>query len=279
MKKGKKYLQRALNVASPVASALSLVNPAFLAIPVIASVSNELFAYFDSKSTEKRLLCLQNAVEKTGIEIPEFAEKVSQLDEHNQYVVRNVIKHLCLSAQPEVTDTLNKAIIDLIMNEQYEMPEHICEILQQCNADDIELLQHIKHFQLNGDKSTYHEKLLEAQEDTKSGTMHDRSYFHGEENTIFWKDFAKSLLLGETVSDMSIFLNRKFATKAPDGTFNEEILDFAYVAKSIIKLQNLGVLQCDFIPTMGTTSLNNIERFHITFFGQKILEYIDIEEE
>lgn len=273
----KKAIQRTMNVASPVASALSLVNPAFLAIPVIASVSNELFAYFDSKSTEKRLLQLQEAVKHTGVEIPEFAEQVSKLDEHGQYVVRNIVKHLCLSAPPEVTDTLNKAIIDLIMNEPYGMPEHICEILQQCNADDIAFLRHIKQFQANGDKSTYHEKQLKAEKDAGAGGMHDRSYFHGEQNTIFWNDFTKSLSLGENDLDMSIFLNRKFATKNPDGNFNEEIIDFAYLARSIIKLQNLSVLQCDFITTLGTTSTNHIDRFHITFFGQKLLEYIDIE--
>lgn len=77
---------------------------------------------------------------------------------------------------------------------------------------------------------------------------------------------------------MSIFLNRKFATKDSDVNFNEEIIDFAYLAKSIIKLQNLGVLQCDFVPTIGTSSLNHIDRFYITFFGQKLLEYIDIDE-
>lgn len=274
----KKQVQRALNIASPVASALSLLSPAFLTIPVIVSVSNELFSYFDSKSTEKRLLQLQNAVEHSGVEINAFAKQIAQLDEHGQYVVRNTIKHLCLCAQPEVTETLNKAIVDLIMNEPYGMPEHICEILQQCNADDIALLRHIKWFILNGDKSTYHQKLLEAQNDAKSGSIHDRSYFHGEENTIFWRDFTRFLSLGENAPDMSIFLNRTFAQKSPDGTLKEEITDFAYIARSITKLQHLSVLQCDFIPTMGTTSLNHIERFHITFFGQKLLEYIDIEE-
>jgi hypothetical protein len=233
----KKHIQRALNIASPVASALSLVNPAFLAIPVIASVSNELFTYFDDKSIGKRLLQLENAIENSGIDIPRFAEQISQLDEHNQYVVRNTVKHLCLSAQPEVTDTLNRAIIDLIMNDPYGMPEHICEILQQCNADDIALLQHIKRFQINGDKSTYYQRLSDAQNDAKSGGVHDRSYFHGEQNTIFWSDFAKTLLLGENVLDMSLLLNRKLAAKNPDGTFKEEIMEFAYLSRSIIKLQ------------------------------------------
>ena len=279
MGKLNKCIQRTLNVASPVASAMSLVNPAFLAIPVIASVSNELFSYFDSKNTERRLLQLQNTIEASDIKINEFADQVARLDEHSQYVVRNTVKHLCLCAQPEVTDSLNKALIDLIMNEPCGgMSEHVCEILQQCNADDIELLRHIKWFTLYGDKSIYRQKLLETQKDAKSEGIHDRSYFHGEKNTIFWMDFIKSLPLGEAVTDMSIFFNRKFAQKSPDGMAKEEIIDFAYIARSIIKLQSLSVLQCDFVTTLGTISQNHIDRFHITFFGQKLLEYIDIEE-
>ena len=131
------------------------------------------------------MLQLQNAVENAGVEIPEFAKQVSQLDEHSQYVVRNTVKHLCLSAQPEVTETLNKAIIDLIMNEPYGMPEHICEILQQCNADDIAFLRNIKWFQLNGDKSTYHQKLLEAQNDAKSTFMENRIPYFGATSSRF----------------------------------------------------------------------------------------------
>lgn len=274
----KEIFRKVMNVFSPVASALSLVNPTFLAIPVIASVSNELFAYFDSKSTEKRLLQLQEAVEHTGVEIPEFAEQVSKLDEHGQYVVRNIVKHLCLSAPPEVTDTLNKAIIDLIMNEPHGMPEHICEILQQCNANDIKLLRRIKRFQIDGDKSAYHQKLIETKKDANSRGIHDRSILYGEQNTIFWSDFTKTLWTGTEITDIGVLLNQRILAEDSEGNCSIEILDLAYLARSIIKLQNLGVLQCDFITTMGTTSTNHIDRFHITLFGKKLLEYIDIDE-
>jgi hypothetical protein len=54
------------------------------------------------------------------------------------------------------------------------------------------------------------------------------------------------------------------------------IIDFAYIERSIIKLQSLGVLQCDFRNVPGTLSVNNIDRFPVTFFGQKLLEYINI---
>lgn len=43
--KGKKIVQTTLNVGSPIASALSLINPTFLSIPIIASVCNELCTF------------------------------------------------------------------------------------------------------------------------------------------------------------------------------------------------------------------------------------------
>lgn len=273
----KNFVQHTLNIASPVASAFSLLNPVFLAVPIISSVANELFSYFDSKSIEKRLNCLQTEIEKEKIPLENFAAKVSELDEHGQYVVRNAVKHICLSAQPETVDSMNKAIIDLIMHEPYGLPEHVCEILQQCNADDIMLLKYIKWFQLNGEKKIYQEKLKKAQADTGAKGWHDRSYFFGENNTIFWDDFVKIFPLGDTITDMSIFLNKKFAQKNDQGNFEGEIIGFAYIARSMIKMQNLGVLQCDFKSTLGTMSTNDIDRIHITFFGEKLLDYIDAE--
>lgn len=276
--KARKVTQHALNIASPIASTLSLLNPIFMAIPIVSSVANELFSYFDSKSIENRLNSLQNEIEKEKIPLEKFAAKVSELDEHGQYVVRNAVKHVCLSAQPEVVDTINRAIIDLIMREPYGLPEHVCEILQQCNADDIKLLKYIKYFQVNGEKSTYHEKLKILERDTslKEG-WRDRSHFYGENNTIFWEDFIKIFHTGDSITDMGILLNSKLAKKDEAGESNSEVIGFAFLAKSIIKMQSLGVLQCDFKTTLGTISANYIDRFHITFFGQKLLDYIDVD--
>ena len=246
--KAKKVAQHALNIASPIASTLSLLNPIFLAIPIVSSVANELFSYFDSKSVEHRLNCLQNEIEKESIPLEEFAAKVSELDEHGQYVVRNAVKHVCLSAQPEVVDTINRAIIDLIMREPYGLPEHVCEILQQCNADDIMLLKYIKYFQSNGEKSTYQEKLKAVQQDvTIKGGWRDRSYFYGENNTIFWEDFVKIFPIRDTITDMGIFLNRKFVKKGEAGESNSEIIEFAFLAKSIIKIERGSTFGTDFL--------------------------------
>ena len=75
--KGREVIKKTLNVASPIASVLSLINPAFLAIPVVASVSNELCAYFDAKSVENRLLQLQKRIEEEAIAIEDLKEMVN----------------------------------------------------------------------------------------------------------------------------------------------------------------------------------------------------------
>lgn len=268
----KKIIQRTLNVASPIASAMSICNPAFLAIPVIASVSNELFGYFDSKSTEKRLTLLQEEVQRQKIEIEQFKEMIALLDEHAQYVVRNNIKNFCLEALPETTVAYAKCIIAYIKKEKQELDEEICEILQSCNANDIQILSLIKEYLKEGSRTEYTKKQEEvaiAIREQREGVKkwYDRNVIY-DENTIFWKDIMESFcLIG--ADDMGRLLNQ--AGKKANG---EEALDWAYLIRSVIKLHSLGVLQVEFVSTLGVVSQNNIERIHITLFGQRLLEFI-----
>ena len=50
--------------------------------------------------------------------------------------------------------------------------------------------------------------------------------------------------------------------------------EWAYIGKSIIKLQNLGIIELDYINTTGNINSLNVERFHITLFGNEMLKYI-----
>lgn len=269
-------LIRTANVISSTASAMASLNPLFLAIPIMTSVANELFSFFDSKSTEKRLCGMENELNKQGIEIQDFAERISKLEEHEQYVLRNNVKYLCLAAQPETTDMLNKAIIECVMSESFGLTEHACEILQQCNSDDIFLLELIKKFQMNGSKKEYKEKFSKAKEEKDSGGWQDRNVFYGEDTTIFWSDFLKELNFPSV--DLGELLSLKFKAKDENGQFYGDEIDYlAHLGKSIVKLQNLSVLQCDYRTTLGTTSPSNVERFHLTLFGKKLLEYIEID--
>lgn len=78
--------------------------------------------------------------------------------------------------------------------------------------------------------------------------------------------------------DLGSLLSLKFKARDKNGQFYGDEIDYlAHLGKSIVKLQNLSVLQCDYHTTLGTTSPSNIERFHITLFGKKLLEYIEVE--
>ncbi|MBE6913505.1 MAG: hypothetical protein E7472_01020 [Ruminococcaceae bacterium] len=107
--------------------------------------------------------------------------------------------------------------------------------------------------------------------------MQDRNIVYGSQNTIKWTDFSK-FVFGTEIRDMSCLMNTEFIVRYDDGT-EKRTIDPAYIARSIIKLHSLGVLQYDFVTTAGTTSPNFIDRLHVTFFGQKLLEYIDANNE
>lgn len=286
---GKSLIQKTLNISSPVASVLSLLHPAFLAIPVIASVSNELCAYFDAKSVEKRLLEFQNKIEEQSITIDTLKNAIDNLNEHSQYVFRNNIKHLCLSALPETVEVLIDSLISFLMNDRQEMDEEICEIVCACNANDIELLRLIKRYMKEGTR-TYYQKMIEKfkediqekqkQPDINDGSMggmtkaysprrwYDRNIIYGE-NTIFWEDFTKFFNL-VNINDMGRMLNE--AGQTENGV---EVFDWAFLGRSLIKFQSRGVVQLEFVSSLGTISQNNIDRFHITMFGQRLLEHIN----
>ena len=274
----KENIKAALNIASPVASAGSLLLPPLIVVPIIASVYNEICSYWDSNSIKKRFQGLQDEVEKQGISHEDFAERISALEEHEQYVLRNNIKHLCLAAQPETTDALNKAIIECVMSEPFGLAEHACEILQQCNSDDILLLKLIKNFQMNSPKHKYHKKKTETVANENTGGFQDRVVLFGEDTTIFWEDFIEPLHIKTPNHGLEAFLSVHFQANGSNGEpLDGEITYLAQLAKSIIKLQNLSVLQCEYHTTLGTISPGNIQCFHITLFGKKLLEYIELD--
>jgi hypothetical protein len=108
--------------------------------------------------------------------------------------------------------------------------------------------------------------------------MTDRNIVYPNGNTIFWDDFIKFVLNDDNanITDMGVLLNRELLAISEDGG-QQLTTEIAYLPRSIIKLQALGALQYDFVTTLGNSSPNFINRFHVTFFGQKLLEYIGVE--
>lgn len=56
----------------------------------------------------------------------------------------------------------------------------------------------------------------------------------------------------------------------------ETTMGWAYYVRSFIKLDRLGVLQLDYYSTLGAVNSLNVERFHLTLFGEKLLKYIPL---
>lgn len=129
--------------------AKSIVVGAISNVPLVGGVVAELIGYLDQKYLEERLASLERTVRSLDILISDFIERLYALekDEHKYYVIRNNLKFLCLSALPETVDSFNRALVEIVMNDQQTMAEYACEIIKQLNADDILLLKSIKAFQ------------------------------------------------------------------------------------------------------------------------------------
>ena len=102
--------------------------------------------------------------------------------------------------------------------------------------------------------------------------MKDRDIKFGK-NTIMWNQIALRLRAEGSNTDRILSLVDYLNLNAWDKN-SKPLHDLSYLGRSLIKLQALGVIQTDFISTLGTTSLNNINRIHITVTGQEILKYI-----
>ena len=87
--------------------------------------------------------------------------------------------------------------------------------------------------------------------------------------TIFWKDFSKYYNID--VGEMGYMILDKGINEKGETT-----MSWAYYVRSFIKLDRLGVLQLDYYSTLGTVNSLNIERFHLTLFGEKLLKYISL---
>lgn len=263
----------------------SIIKGALGTIPIVGGVIVELWNYFDARLIERRLQNLEQAIQRQQIDISSFQNRLLSLssDEHKFYCVRNNLRHLLLAGLPETVEVLNKSLIEMVMTDHYGMSEHACEIIRQLNADDIHFLELVAAFQKEGVKEYQQHinnqaqasaKRQESLQGERKGAGYvpriwiDRNIQFGG-NTIFWNDFAQHFGMSRSVTDPSILLNAYCADES-----GNTIDEWAYILRSMHKLQSLGVLVCEITLTTGTSSLSNIERFHLTFFGQKILSYL-----
>lgn len=260
-------IKSAITGTEIIISGISIINPALaMAVPV-CSVVKEIVEYFDNKSTEKRIKALQDKIEENGINIMDFSDRLNSLNEHQAYVVRNNLKFLCVSALPETVNEFNQAFINYVMcEEEQNIFEELCEIIRQLNANDIKCLKKIKAVLENKKlcMKRYQESLDELNKNEKDG-INSRIYFDPTK-TVLWKDFTSEKKYGHILYNTS-----SQGSLINNGSLNKG----AYFVRSILKLQNLGIVDTENILLFGeATPSNCIYQFSITVFGEELLKYI-----
>jgi len=114
------------------------------------------------------------------------------------------------------------------------------------------------------------QKYAEAQL-PQEGNLRDRNMIFGK-NTVFMKDYHD--YLGREFNGNYPKIDLLLSQKIVNHDTNEPYYDLAYESRALVKLESLGVLILDSVSTLGLSSRLNVERFHLTVFGQKLLTYI-----
>lgn len=289
-KETEKKMNVAIEAAGVASSFLSTINPAFLAISIITFSINRVVGHLSEDNIVKRINKFEEKLQNNKISIEEFREKVANLTEHNEYVVRNNLNNILLTCIPEAVDVYISVLIELIMNQENTIHEEICEILSQLNKNDLILLSMINKYKKIGTRKYFFDsienKFKENEEIDKKNQEIDKynknttgikkikiTKFNDRDpryntDTIFWKDFAE--MFHVKVTEMGLMLLRQGIDENGKLT-----MDWAFFVRSFIKLEKLGLIQMDYINTVGTINSLNIDRFHLTLFGQKLLYYID----
>lgn len=269
---------------------LSLIHPAFAGLTIITFVIKQIINYVSADDLVKRMNKIEKQLNNKKIDMEEFRGKITNLTEHSIYVARNNLSNILLNCIPDTVDIYISIWIDLIMNDNNSTNEDLCEILSELNKHDLLLLQMIKSFMKYGEKRYYisseitkrnrleeerqkNEEIKEYNSKTKEIKKLDFRYSDRDirigNKTIFWKDFSKYYNID--VGEMGYMILDKGINEKGETT-----MSWAYYVRSFIKLDRLGVLQLDYYSTLGTVNSLNIERFHLTLFGEKLLKYISL---
>ena len=273
-----------VNVTSGV---LSILNPMFSCIPIFTYTINRVTGYVSEDNIVNRMKKIEKQLYIKRISLEEFKEKIINLTEHNEYIVRKNLVNILMNCIPESVDIYISVLIDLVMSQENSIHEEICEILSQLNKNDLTLLSKIniyrekgknrflsEHLKNNGERIVENYERADLPNDR--GSLLKRFEFSDRDNiysynTIFWKDFTEMFNVS-SIEIGQMLLNEGVNEKG------EPTMYWAFLARSFIKLERLGLIQMDIQNTLGTINFLNVDRFHITLFGNKMLYYIDINE-
>ena len=246
------------------------------AIPAVISVFNELIMFCDAREIEERLSDLETKVEELEIGRDQFIKSVNELSYHDKYAFRNFLKSYCLETLPEVTDAMIYALIDYAMEQKLGIREEVCEMLRQFNAIDIECMKRIKAIVNNEEITKKREKEIVKIIESQQNQRFKDNIFYEPGKSVFWDDFTeyrvnrigKDGVSKEWIPNVSELMAGSYVNE------NKEKVILSQASRSLIKLQNLGVLMIFNKFMFGDSPMYNIHIFSMTDYGMKILEYI-----
>lgn len=246
------------------------------AIPTVISVFNELIMFCDAREVEERLSDLEAKVQELEISHEQFINSVDSLSYHDKYAFRNFLKSYCLETLPEVTDAMIYALIDFAMDQKSGIREEVCEILKQFNAIDIEGMRRIKVIVNDEEITKKREKEIIERIESQKNQKYKDNIFYEPGKSVFWDDFTeyrvnridKDGVSKVWIPNVSNLMAGSYVNE------NKEKVIISQSARSLIKLQNLGVLMIFNKFILGDLPMYNIHIFSMTDYGMKILEYI-----
>lgn len=212
----------------------------------------EIFGWaVEGRFVDRRLAEIESLL---GEDSDIFLQSLKELNEHDYYAIKKLLKFHCFEAFPELTHTTAKAIIDYAMNRQNRTgDDQIIEMLCQLNASDITALQAIKKVIIEKGNGDY-TKIVE------------------------WKDispFCRSDPDGKF--KMSNMVLSTFENE--DGSVTPEISEgINALAISYSKLNRLKIICAYHQIYPGMNNDFDIDQFTITPFGVKIFEFIDCDD-
>lgn len=277
----------ALDGIDAASGLLSLLHPGLTAITVITFVIRQIIAFASPDDIVARMKKIESKLAKKKITIEDFKTKALNMTEHNSYIARNNLNYILVNCIPETLDVYIELWIDYIMKDTNSIQEELCEILSSLNKSDLTLLEMIKSFNVYGEKKYFDERELARKETIKklkeqqvkdNTTKNNSRYIKTnwvdrdiiiDGKTIFWKDFSNYYELNVNEMGYMILMNGVLEN-------GQETMIWAYYVRSFVKLDRLGIIQLDYNSTLGTINSLNIDRFHITLFGEQLLEYIPL---
>lgn len=303
--KDKEHIQVIGEGISAGSSIISLAVPAFATVPLIVFGVNRIIHLVSDEDVIKRLKKIETKLEEKKISKDDFKRKVENLSEHKKFFSTTSLEDILKNCIPETVDIYISLFIDYIMKEKFDVEEELCEIVASLNAHDLLLLKKIKDYLLYGNRLDFNKELKRIKEEEKEikrrqeentrlekinrviekenknskdkkitylilPPMKSRSIMLDKNRTIFWGDFSNYCKLPSQIP-----LNITMLSMCNNTQKKDCYSEYIFYGKSFLKLEKAGALQLESINTMGTLNSLHIDRFHITFLGEFLLNYID----